>query len=291
MSVARLIEAMPRPVMRWRWVLMPDGGRVRDVSVSHEGGRLVGFDYSGPYDADAVLDRIVEVLARKRKRRSEAAKRGAATRSARRERRVYEIAKAVLSRSVSPASRCYLCGRGLTDEQSRRRGVGPECWGDVLRAVERLASGSQVVGRFRCDGGGLAVGDPCYLSDPRLSLRLKDAKAGFWIVTACHRRFDDDGERVVSVTVSHESATGVPGPWRDSGAAIGVDTGHVAVCDARSLIGPDHAPVRSAVVLDRGVLSAAGFGDWIYPCFIQESGGEIVGVEIRFIDESEGGDA
>lgn len=291
MSVARLIEAMPRPVMRWRWVLMPDGGRVRDVSVSHEGGRLVGFDYSGPYDTDAVLDRIVEVLARKRKRRSEAAKRGAATRSARKERRVYEIAKAVLRESVSPAARCSLCGRGLTDEQSRRRGVGPECWGDVLRAVERLASGAQVVGRFRCDGGGLAVGDPCYLPDPRLSLRLQNAKAGSWVVTVCHRRFEDAGERVGKLTVTHESTTGAVGPWRDSEGVVGVDTGHAAVCDARSLIGPDHAPVRSAVVLDRGVLCSTGFGDGVYPCFVRECDGEIVGVEIRFIDESEGGEA
>ena len=189
--------------------------------------------------------------------------------------------------SRRPSRHCGPVGRWrLVDPVKARTYVGR------IRAVLVPAVGrSSIVGRFRCDSGGLAVGDPCYLSDPRLSLRLKDAKAGSWIVTVCGRRFEDAGERVVSLTVTHESATGVASPWRDSGAAIGVDTGHVAVCDARSLIGPDHAPVRSAVVLDRGVLSAAGFGDWIYPCFIQESGGEIVGVEIRFIDESEGGDA
>ena len=37
--------------------------------------------------------------------------------------------------SRGPAERCVICGRHLSDEASRRRGVGPECWGQVLATL------------------------------------------------------------------------------------------------------------------------------------------------------------
>jgi hypothetical protein len=35
-----------------------------------------------------------------------------------------------------------VCGRGLSDQQSIVRGVGPECWQDVLDQLSAIARGT-----------------------------------------------------------------------------------------------------------------------------------------------------
>lgn len=140
------------------------------------------------------------------------------------------------------------------------------------------------VGRFRCDSSVLIVADPHYLGKPDCSTRLATAKPGMWNATITCGCFPYGGERVAKLTITHESLADPRGGWCDCGAGIGVDTGRVAICDSGCEADFDRA-VPSAIATDHGALSSSGFGDGVYPCFVQEYGGEIVGVEIRFIDE------
>jgi Family of unknown function (DUF6011) len=36
---------------------------------------------------------------------------------------------------IDPRNNCVICGRGLDDPQSIARGVGSECWQDVVEAI------------------------------------------------------------------------------------------------------------------------------------------------------------
>jgi hypothetical protein len=54
---------------------------------------------------------------------------------------VYEAAAHIIKRaSIGPRHHCYVCGRGLSDPPSTARGIGSECWQDVLHQIEELRS-------------------------------------------------------------------------------------------------------------------------------------------------------
>lgn len=132
----RLIELLPKPVTRWRWVRIPDGGKVRDVRVNHDGESIIGIEFAGAYDIEAVQNRLIEVLTAKKEERQEYARRGAATRARRKANRVHETAKAMLAGEDLASPTCRICRGRLTDEATRKRGIGPECWQGVLAIVE-----------------------------------------------------------------------------------------------------------------------------------------------------------
>ena len=70
--------------------------------------------------------------------RAQAAQRAAETRKRRRALRV-DLAAIRLLRDLQtkrPRTHCGVCGRTLKDEASRARGIGPECWNQVLRILE-----------------------------------------------------------------------------------------------------------------------------------------------------------
>ncbi len=71
-------------------------------------------------------------------RQKEIAAQQAATRKSRHEKKVYEIVEGLrLGKKYGPADRCVCCKKDLTDEPSVARGIGPECWQDILQRLER----------------------------------------------------------------------------------------------------------------------------------------------------------
>lgn len=123
---------------RWKWV-------------SHEGRRLlnVGVDEDGAifnpnaYPEDVVRAAIAAAEERRHARRSAAAKRAAETRRRRVERLVYETARRLNAGGVFiPGHACAICGKGLTDRQSKARGIGSDCWQKVLASMEGKAASS-----------------------------------------------------------------------------------------------------------------------------------------------------
>jgi hypothetical protein len=89
------------------------------------------------YPDDVVRAAVLAADKRWHEHRSRAAKKAAATRERRRQKKVYSVARQFLSNgSIGPRPNCAICGRGLSDQPSVARGIGPECWGDILRAME-----------------------------------------------------------------------------------------------------------------------------------------------------------
>jgi hypothetical protein len=89
------------------------------------------------YDESDVRAAIQEASDRRHERRSRRAKKAAVTRRERTAGRVYAIAKQLTcdDRPLSPRRSCCICGRKLTDAESIARGIGSECWQDVLDAI------------------------------------------------------------------------------------------------------------------------------------------------------------
>jgi hypothetical protein len=117
---------------RYRWVrcgpeILRDVGILDDGTLHNPRG----------YPDDVVRAAVQAADGRRTERRRNGAKKAAATRQRRHELRVRQIAaRIVASGSIGNRCNCALCGRGLTDPESVARGIGSECWQDVLRAVE-----------------------------------------------------------------------------------------------------------------------------------------------------------
>ena len=145
--------------------------------------------------------------------------------------------------------------------------------------------GDHVVGQFQCDSGVLVACDPCYRSAENLMARFDNAKVGPWQASIKVVDFGPGlGKRVESLIVAHVAHGAADGPWLDSARAVAVDTGRMAVCDGRCDLDGDSSLPRMAVVWARGVMVAPGFGDDIYPCRFREADGEVVVIEVLFID-------
>jgi hypothetical protein len=73
-----------------------------------------------------------------RQRRSHSAKKAVETRARRREKRVYEVSqKLLLGHKYGPTTHCVICGKSLGDPQSIERGIGSDCWQEILRSLEK----------------------------------------------------------------------------------------------------------------------------------------------------------
>jgi protein-arginine kinase activator protein McsA len=91
------------------------------------------------YPDDMVRAAIAAADSRRHERRSKAAKQAAETRAVRQQDRVGYIAKRVAAaQKTGPRSHCYVCGRHLTDPESITRGIGSECWQDVLAQISEI---------------------------------------------------------------------------------------------------------------------------------------------------------
>jgi hypothetical protein len=58
---------------------------------------------------------------------------------------VYEVAKRIVQGGrYGPRRNCTICGRGLDDAQSIARGIGSECWQEVLGEIARLQAPAEL---------------------------------------------------------------------------------------------------------------------------------------------------
>jgi hypothetical protein len=115
--------------------------------VSDLGHIVVSADYTDIVEATAERPcstaRIVRALhdgmRAQHDKRSAQARRAAITRAKRKERLVYEAARALKENRLTPRDDCRCCGRWLSDPESKGRGIGSECWQQVLAALKQRA--------------------------------------------------------------------------------------------------------------------------------------------------------
>ena len=118
----------------YTWV--PYQGQVlRDVGIRADGT----LQNPHGYPPEAVRAAVQAADQARIERRSAGAKKAAQTRRARKDRRAHQAAIDFLEKhATGPREHCYICGRELTDPESVERGIGSECWQDVLRLAEAI---------------------------------------------------------------------------------------------------------------------------------------------------------
>ena len=127
---------------RYKWVWHPHNAqeRLRNVGIEADGSLYNPNDYP----PDLVRAAVLAANERVHEWRSQAAKQATETRRKRQQLKVLLIAKRIAARySTGPRQSCYVCGRGLGDQASIARGIGSECWQDVLKQVEALMAPPQ----------------------------------------------------------------------------------------------------------------------------------------------------
>src|SRR5262245_61706126 len=113
----------------YRWI-NHEGTKLYDIGILADGA----LHNPNNYPEDAVRAAVAEANARRHERRSLAARKAAETRKLRQERKVYRIAQRITEgHDIGPGNHCALCGKGLSDSESIRRGIGSECWQGVLK--------------------------------------------------------------------------------------------------------------------------------------------------------------
>ena len=119
----------------WCWHYQADGTKQRLFSVGI--GKDGTLHNPNGYPDDVVREAVLGADARRAERRSNGAKKAAVTRQRRQAKRTLEVAKIILAgKDIGPAIQCAICNRKLDDTDSVNRGIGSECWQDVLRFVE-----------------------------------------------------------------------------------------------------------------------------------------------------------
>jgi hypothetical protein len=132
-----------KSAIRYSWIYDRDQGRrISNVAIRIVDGELVAtYDKTVETSDQRVIELVAEAEARRHERRSEAAKQAAITRSHRKKRLIYQWAEAFL-RGVSlvdkPSSHCHICGKRMSDQESQKRGIGSDCWQQVLRQAEAM---------------------------------------------------------------------------------------------------------------------------------------------------------
>ena len=148
-SLTVSVTTKPTRDMIFRWVRdyrgkpeeqpgTPIAERLRAGKLYDVGIRVDGTLHNpNGYPEDVVRRSLEETLARYHEACSKAAKKAAVTRAIRRKNKINVIAKSIAAKSgVKPGTHCYVCGKSHTDAESIARGIGPECWQDVLQEVE-----------------------------------------------------------------------------------------------------------------------------------------------------------
>lgn len=126
---------------RYRWI--EHNGKQILIGIQADG--IASCDPPGHFSEDWIraffFADAEKRAAERRQRRSEGAREGAKTRERRQNYRVWQAAKRYAAeQATGPRNRCYVCGRGLSDQNSIERGIGPECWQDVLSAIQTIRS-------------------------------------------------------------------------------------------------------------------------------------------------------
>lgn len=122
---------------RYKWVYH-ETGTLFDVGILADGT----LHNPNGYPEDVVRCAVQAADARRHERHSQAATKAAVTRASRREKKITQAVKRLMAGlaaldDAKPHNNCRICGKSITDADSRLRGIGPECWQDILRMVER----------------------------------------------------------------------------------------------------------------------------------------------------------
>jgi Family of unknown function (DUF6011) len=121
---------------RWKWIWHGET-KLYDVGILPDGT----LHNPRGYPDDIVREAVAAADARQHERRSRAAQKAGATRRHRRQKRVAEIAARILAGyGIGERTSCAICGRGLGDPASMKRGIGSECWQDLLATLENMRS-------------------------------------------------------------------------------------------------------------------------------------------------------
>jgi hypothetical protein len=116
----------------YRWVTS-EGQRLYSVGILPD-GTLVN---PNKYDPERVRAAVLAADERKYARRSASAKKAAVTRAKSTKLRVAQAArKFVAQEATGPARHCFICGKTVSDPESIARGVGSDCWQNVLQQIE-----------------------------------------------------------------------------------------------------------------------------------------------------------
>ncbi len=127
-----------RRELRWKYI-HDDGDCFYDVGIKEDGS----LHNPRGYPDHRVRAAIDGALARRHARASTAAKKAAETRRRRKERQVYRIVQRLNDGgTLTPATNCEICGRGLDDPESLARGIGSDCWQQILAAIEAASKGA-----------------------------------------------------------------------------------------------------------------------------------------------------
>ena len=122
----------------YRWCHGPNGETLFDIGILTDGSLRNPHGYPD----DVVRAAVLAADARRLAQRSGAAKKAAETRKQRRLKRTAFVAQRVLAgHGIGARQSCGICGRGLGDPASIARGVGSECWQDVLNLVSAASGG------------------------------------------------------------------------------------------------------------------------------------------------------
>ena len=127
-------------VERWKWI-RTDRGRMNSPALWFENGAVVRTEADGEFTPDEITRGIYEALRRRREKARQAAKKAAVTRARRRELKVQKVVQGYLETGkLFPTKKCRVCGRALNDSESIARGVGSECWQDIMAIITAAAA-------------------------------------------------------------------------------------------------------------------------------------------------------
>jgi hypothetical protein len=116
----------------WRFIIH-EGTQYASVGINTDGT----LHNPNGYPEDKVRAAISFARERQHQRRSDGARKAAATRARRREQKVAALVALLRSGGrLTPGKTCQICRKFLDDPESIARSVGSDCWQDVLTAME-----------------------------------------------------------------------------------------------------------------------------------------------------------
>lgn len=127
-----------------RWSTFRGHGRVR---LSTDGEvTLEPYEWMSPTDQakhpGKVRAELLDWLRKEVEESKASIAKGVATRARRRAARLKAVTDKWLAGEgavYANRDRCACCRKLLTDPESRARGIGPECWEDIVQAIERAS--------------------------------------------------------------------------------------------------------------------------------------------------------
>jgi hypothetical protein len=123
---------------RYRWAYHPDGRQLYNVGFDRDGTLYNPNGYEEAEVLAALRPVEEERQMEDRERRRQAQVKAVITRMDRREKLVYEVAqKIIANHAYGPLDICCICKKELSDPESIERGIGSDCWQDVMAIITR----------------------------------------------------------------------------------------------------------------------------------------------------------